>query len=374
MDSVDVGRSNESSGEIPANLHSIYLVPVPWDWRFIIQLILAIVGILGNALVIHVYLNTSKKFTKSVTNTFIAALAAADLVTSICLIPIPTLSRIPDNVVGHIYCKLISSNFLMWVSILASVFSLTTLAIERYIAIAHPIRYKKLFTVKMTRLIIVMIWISSFVYNTFILYCNHVRNTVCVVDFGSAAFQMFIGVSTFIVKYLVPIIVMLFTNIRSIRLLKARSHAFIQSPQQMKKSPNLNLLRARQRVINMVFSVIVAFIVCWSPDQFAFLGWNLGIVPFEYIFLDLYRMFVLMAFANSCINPFLYALTNENFRQAIQQQVCRFKEQSNESSNDPFDTPLEMKDFSGPKGDRNCFSVSATASVTRELPTETIGQ
>ena len=326
-----------------------------------------IVGILGNSLVIHVYLHTSGKFTKSVTNTFIAALAAADLVTSICLIPVPTLSRIPENVAGHIYCKIIYSHFVMWVSIMASVFSLTTLAIERYVAITRPIRYKKLFTVKMTRLIIVMIWTSSFVFNTWILYCNHVHNTLCVIDFGSAAFQMFIGVSAFIVKYLVPIIAMLFTNIRSIRVLKARSHAFTKSSQQM-KNPNLALLRARQRVINMVFSVVVAFIVCWSPDQFAFLGWNLGIVPFEYILGDLYRVFVVMAFANSCINPFLYALTNENFRQAIKQQLCQFKERSNEPNNGLFDTPLEMNDFSASKGDRNCLNtingVSATGSVT----------
>ena len=146
----------------------------------------------------------------------------------------------------------------------------------------------------------------------------------CVfIDFGSAAFHIFIGVSAFIVKYtLFPIIAMLFT--RSIRLLKARSHACTKSSQQM-KNPNLALLRSRQRVINMVFSIIVAFIVCWSPDQFAFLGWNLSIVPFEYILEDLYRVFVVMAFANGCINPFLYALTNENFRQAIKQQLCRFK-------------------------------------------------
>ena len=86
-------------------------------------------------MVIHVYLHTNGKFTKSVTNTFIAALAATDLVTSICLIPVPTLSRIPENVAGHIYCKLIYSHFVMWVSIVASVFSLTTLTIERYVAI-----------------------------------------------------------------------------------------------------------------------------------------------------------------------------------------------------------------------------------------------
>ena len=345
-----------ASGNLP-----IYLVPVQWDWRLILQLILAIVGILGNALVIHVYLNTNTKFTKSVTNRFIAALAVADMITSICHIPIPTLSRIPDNFGGLFYCKIVINAFVMWVSIVASVFSLTTLAIERYVAIAHPIRYKKIFTVKTTRLIIVMIWISAFVFNSFIIYCNHLRNGVCYVDFGSVAFQRFIGASAFIVEYLVPIIVMLVTNVQSIRLLKVRSRSFTETPLET-KSPNLALLRARQRVINMVFTVIITFIICWSPDQFAFLAFNTGLVPVRYLDGIMYRAFVILAFANSCLNPLLYALTNKNFRRAIKQHLFRIKKRSNESINGLFDTPLDASDSKSADGAmRNILDVPFTS-------------
>ena len=76
-------------------------------------------------------------------------------------------------------------------------------------------------------------------------------------------------------------------------------------------------LRARRRVVNMLMVVIITFIICWSPDQFAYLVFNLGLVPVHYLFGPIYRACVVLAFANSCLNPFIYVLTNNNFRKAL---------------------------------------------------------
>ncbi|XP_072032170.1 galanin receptor 2a-like [Amphiura filiformis] len=338
MSSVNLNESMDKNATAAPN---IFLVSVPWDWRLIVQLILAIVGIIGNSIVIHVYLHT-RKLTTSATNRFIAALAVADIITSICIIPIPTLSYVPDNFGGHFYCKVVHSSLVLWTSIVASVFSLTVLAIERYVAIAQPIRYKRLFSVKVTRFIIVIIWMFAFAFNTFATYVTHLDNVTgaCFVDFGGQRFQIFIGVSAFILEYLVPVIVMLAANIRSIQLLKIRARVFTGTKINQ-KSGNNALLQARQRVIYMLLSVIISFIICWSPDQFAFLAFNLGLVPFEYLYGNLYRAFVVLAFANSCLNPILYALTNKNFRQAIKQHLFRYSIRAGEPVNGLFDTPPE---------------------------------
>ncbi|XP_072015668.1 galanin receptor 2a-like [Amphiura filiformis] len=327
MASLNLNESLDKNASVP----NIYLVPVPWDWRLIIQLILAMVGITGNSIVIHVYLHT-RTLTVNATNRFIAALAVADIITSICIIPIPTLSYVPDDFGGHFYCKVVYSSLVLWTSIVASVFSLTVLAIERYVAISQPIRYKKLFSVTVTRIIIVIIWMLAFAFNTFGLYVNHLDNVrgACYVDFGGKRFQMFIGVSAFILKYLVPATLMLVANIRSIQILKMRARA---------TKTNLAFLQARQRVIYMLLAVIISFIVCWSPDQFGFLAFNFGIVSSEYLYGNLYRSFVVLAFANSCINPVLYALTNKNFRQAIKQHLFRHSIRASEPVNGLFDAP-----------------------------------
>ncbi|XP_072050980.1 galanin receptor 2a-like [Amphiura filiformis] len=322
---------------------TLYLVPVPWDWRLIVQLILAIVGIIGNSVVIHVYLHT-RTLTTSATNRFIAALAVADIITSICIIPIPTLSYVPHNFGGHFYCKVVHSSFLLWISIEASVLSLTVLAVERFVAIAQPIRYRRLFSVRMTRFIIIMIWLFAFACNTYLIYSHHLGKVTraCYVHFDNVGFQFFIGVSIFVLKYLVPVMLMLVLNIRSIQILKVRARVFsTESSQHDQKDTDRALLEARQRIINMLLTVIISFIICWTPDQLGYLAFNLGLVPYEYFYGNLYRIFVVLGFSNSCLNPVLYALTNKNFRHAIKQQLFRSSVRVGESINTLFDTPLE---------------------------------
>ncbi|XP_072040582.1 galanin receptor 2a-like [Amphiura filiformis] len=365
MESSNLNESTVENATVP----NVYLVPVPWYWRQIFQLILAIVGIIGNSVVIHLYLNT-RKLAMSATNRFIAALAVADIITSICIIPIPTLSHVPANTGGRFYCKVVWSSFVMWVSIIASILTLTVLSVERFVAIAQPVRYKRLFSVKMTRLIIGIIWIFAFVFNTFVIYVNHLtldnndlvreNNDTCYVDYYKTGFQIFIGISVFIVEYLIPVTLMLVTNIRSIQLLKTRA-------QVLTTNSDNALLQARRRIIYMLLYVIISFIICWSPDQIAFLIYNLGIVPPEYIYGYTYRAFVVLAFSNSCVNPVLYAMTNKNFRRAIKQHLFHSRRGGGQR-NSFFDTPFETGELSGSKTSTDGTNNLSTINIVSALP------
>ena len=147
----------------------IFLVPVPWDWRYVVQLFLAIIGILGNSLVIHIF-RVNKQLKGKPTNVFIVALAVADLITSIAIIPIPELSRVPQKTSGSFYCKVVFSSNVMWISIVASIGTLTTLSVGRYIAVRYPSRYKHIFSQKNMVIIIACIWLFGFAQNTFVYY------------------------------------------------------------------------------------------------------------------------------------------------------------------------------------------------------------
>ncbi|XP_072038651.1 galanin receptor 2b-like [Amphiura filiformis] len=298
----------------------IYLVPIQWDWRPVIQLILAIIGIIGNSIVIHVYLR-SRKLIKSSTNTLIAALAIADLITSICIIPHPLLSRVPNTTAGHFYCKVVYSSNIMWVSIVASIFTLTAVSVERFVAIRYPSRYRSLLSLKVTRIIIVSIWLAAFIINTFSYYVTHLHQGQCIVEFPSMGFQIFLGTSLFLIEYLIPMIIMLIANVRTIQILQEQGRNLSGERGSPKSLATVSVLRARRRVIIMLLIVIVSFVICWSPDQFAFLVFNWGLVPFRYLFGNLYRFFVVLAFANSCVNPIIYLFVNKNFREAIRQQL-----------------------------------------------------
>ena len=323
----------------------IFLIPVQWNWLSKVQLSLAMIGILGNSLVIHIF-RINRQLKGKPTNMLIAALAVADLVTSIAIIPIPSLSRVPQNIGGSFYCKVVFSSNVMWISIVASISTLTTLSVERYIAVGFPGRYKRIFTQKHTVVFIVSIWLFGFALNTFFYYVTFVVGDQCMHILVSDDFHIFIGVVIFLVEYLIPMIIMLATNIRTIQLLQKQSKLFLGN--DSKSSPAVTMLRARRRVVYTLLFVIMAFIICWSPDQIAFFGFNLGLVPFEFLYSDVYLVFLALGYTNSIFNPAIYTITNRNFRQAFFDLFqCRKRPSAaspQSKSTVLFDTPLDTID------------------------------
>ncbi|XP_038077108.1 allatostatin-A receptor-like [Patiria miniata] len=80
-----------------------------------------------------------------------------------------------------------------------------------------------------------------------------------------------------------------------------------------------DLLRARKKVVKMLLTVVVTFAVCWAPNQFMFFaymcGWNLDFSGWYY------HASVLIAFCNSCMNPFIYGFQSKQHRKALRQAI-----------------------------------------------------
>ena len=74
----------------------------------------------------------------------------------------------------------------------------------------------------------------------------------------------------------------------------------------------------------MLVIVVILFAVCWTPllvDQ-VLVGFGL-VDNLHTGFLKPMRMvFNILAYANSCINPFVYAFMSKNFRDGFKQSVC----------------------------------------------------
>ncbi|XP_003727169.2 galanin receptor type 2-like [Strongylocentrotus purpuratus] len=290
-------------------------IPISWEWWEVIQLILAIAGIIGNSLVMLVLFRVKKKLCS--TDTLIAGLALADFLTSVFIIPHAQVKTLPDTVAAQLYCRIIHSNSLMWTSICASIFTLTTISIERLMAVRYPIIFKRFFTSRTTSLAIGGIWIISLVINTVSFYIHYIFEGNCALGFPTPSFQKFIGIFFFISEYLVPVSVMILAYVFTIRTLRERAQPY--SAENQSRRPNKLFLVARRRVIEILFIVVVIFIICWTPDQFGFLAVTVGIIDFSHFDSPLYRSFVVLAFVNSCANPIIYAARNPNFRQALKE-------------------------------------------------------
>lgn len=326
---------------------------IQWNWQTIIRTILAILGILGNTLVIFVYMN--RKRMKSCTNTFIVGLAVADLITSFHQFPRPTEISVPPGFLGELYCRTFfaGSNVTMWIPIIASVFTLTMIAFERYVAVVYAMNYRSIFSKKRPRYVLLSCWVASITLNTQSFYICFVDNEkhACSVKYPSLPFQRFIGVSFFLIEYFLPMVIMLFTQTRTVMTLRAQARA-LSSNRKESNGPALSLLQARRRVIEMLFMVVITFIICWTPDQIAYFCYQMGIFDASFLSGSLYTGFVVLAFANCCMNPFIYASRNANFRRALRELFSKGKKNKIHSINTIAGQEETMADTLAKQGDQ----------------------
>ncbi|GFS02984.1 neuropeptide Y receptor [Elysia marginata] len=98
---------------------------------------ISLLAVLGNALVILVIFKNIKMHT--VTNIFIANLAVADVTIGLLCIPFQFQAALLQRwALPHIMCSMMP--FVQIVSVNVSIFTLSVIAVDRYIAVLHPFR------------------------------------------------------------------------------------------------------------------------------------------------------------------------------------------------------------------------------------------
>ncbi|XP_072024962.1 QRFP-like peptide receptor [Amphiura filiformis] len=287
-----------------------------WTWTTYSQLIMALIGVVGNGLVIAVY--NQKRQSKSATNELLVALAVADLMTSILIIPVPGLKNVPSDWRGQIYCKVVTSAVFMWTSITVSVFTLTAVSIERYLAILKPSTYPMVFSKGSRSKIAMYIWIVGVVLNSYSFFIWKSVDGTCEIVWLTPWIPELVGVASFLLKYLIPVVIMLITQIAITVKIYLERQKLLQRDVS-KGNPAFSSLEVKAKVVAMLRVVVIMFILCWSADQICFLGFLVGLVPLRIFFGTCLRYFSQLAFLNSIINPFIYAFTNPNFRNGLRQ-------------------------------------------------------
>ncbi|XP_022080145.1 delta-type opioid receptor-like [Acanthaster planci] len=300
-------------------------VEFSWTWQNICKLILGLLGICGNSLVIAAY--CGKKKQKNSTNVLILALACADLISSVNFIPLPVLRRVPMNIWGELYCRLIFSQPLLWISIEASVYTLTLLSVERYLAVVHPIRYRNLFTKSWPKRFVWIIWIFAVGVKSFNFYNTEIKEgTGCDYISFPKGFNLLVAVGVALVEYFVPIVVMITCNGLTVKALRSQAsnlQGHRGGSNAPESGPALSVLKTRRRIIHIVLIVIITFIICWTPDQISLLLMNLDVLSFDHFDSNAHQAFIILAFFNSCVNPIIYTFKNKQFRTSVVRLFCR---------------------------------------------------
>uniref|UniRef100_UPI00358F3342 somatostatin receptor type 1-like n=1 Tax=Myxine glutinosa TaxID=7769 RepID=UPI00358F3342 len=276
-----------------------------------IYIIVCAIGLTGNSLVIYIILRYAKM--KTATNIYILNLAVADELFMLSLPLLATYTAIHHWPFGSLICRLLLT--VDGINMFTSIYCLTVLSFDRYVAVVHPIRSARYRRPSVAKIINAAVWVISLVViMPIVIYAG----TETVDDGGivcnllwphpkslwSSAFVVY----TFLLGFLLPVVSICLCYI--LIIVKMRVVALKAGWQQRKKS--------ELKITRMVMMVVAVFVICWMPFY---------IIQLMNVFLQnvdtrITHPFVILSYANSCANPILYSFLSENFKRLFQRILC----------------------------------------------------
>ncbi|KAM8881877.1 type-1 angiotensin II receptor [Synchiropus picturatus] len=287
------------------------LVPIVYGCNFII-------GIVGNSMVVAVIYCYMKL--KTVANIFVLNLAMSDLT---FLITLPMWATFTATgyywPFGGFLCK--ASAGLIIFNLYTSIFFLTALSIDRYLAIVHPVQSRRFRTVAYARITCVVIWLFAFVLSVPTAMTRDVHiienKTVCAILHPTIQSprmkELLLALSLMksLLGFLVPFIIIITCYCLIGRALLRARHI-----QKSSRSRDDEVLR-------MLAAAVLAFFLCWAPHQvFNLMQTLTQLTPGENCpileIIDTAMPFTIcIAYFNSCVNPIIYGFVGRNFRKNL---------------------------------------------------------
>ncbi|NXY48629.1 GALR2 protein, partial [Ceuthmochares aereus] len=305
------GGWNVSSDSLELRAAGI-IVPVVFSLIFLL-------GTVGNGLVLAVLLrNGQVKY--NTTNLFILNLAMADLCFIIFCVPFQaTIYTLDGWLFGAFACKAV--HFLIYLTMYASSFTLAAVSIDRqvYLAIRYPLKSRDLRTSRNAGVAIVAIWSLSLLFAGPYLSYYHIvhyhRVPICIPIWEDQR-RKILDILTFVFGYLLPVIVVSLAYARTIKFLWTSVDPIERISESRK---------AKRKVTKMIVAVAILFCLCWLPHHLVILCFWFGHFPFNRATYVCRLASHCLSYANSCLNPIVYALISKHFRKRFKQVfTCLF--------------------------------------------------
>lgn len=175
-------------------------------------------GVLGNSMVITVLARSKPGKPRSTTNIFILNLSIADLSYLLFCIPFQsTIYMMPTWVLGAFICKFI--HYFFTVSMLVSIFTLSAMSVDRYIAIVHSRKSSSIRVARHALIGVVVIWILSLAMAAPIMHHQNLfqrgeNSTYCWELWPDHNHKKVYVVCTFVFGYVLPLLLISFCYAR----------------------------------------------------------------------------------------------------------------------------------------------------------------
>ncbi|XP_060577823.1 5-hydroxytryptamine receptor 4-like [Ruditapes philippinarum] len=302
--------------------------------RYIISGILFIfpcLTMIGNGMVIVAVL-THKRL-KTVTNAFVVSLAVADIMVAILVMPFGIYQQFNNKTwnLGKNWCLITTSFDVMFTT--TSIFNLSCLAIDRYLAICRPFIHERLTRPKVI-MMLSFCWIVPIFISFVPIHMNW--NHIGIEDYVQCAFpeddpthcafvvnREFATVCSMIAFY-IPTVFIVICNVHIFRTARKQAHQIRSLELSAHKHHRKGKLKHETKAAKTVGIIMGCFFICWFP----FFGLNI-IDPFigYKVPYTLWTVALWLGYINSMLNPFLYYNFNRHYKMAFRRlltcKVCR---------------------------------------------------
>uniref|UniRef100_A0A8C0ZWV4 Galanin receptor type 3 n=1 Tax=Castor canadensis TaxID=51338 RepID=A0A8C0ZWV4_CASCN len=288
---------------------SVGAVAVP-----VVFALIFLLGTVGNGLVLAVLLQPGSSAWQepgSTTDLFILNLAVADLCFILCCVPFQAAIYTLDAwLFGALVCKAV--HLFIYLTMYASSFTLAAVSVDRYLAVRHPLRSRALRTPRNARAAVVLVWLLAALFSApYLSYYGTVRYgalELCVPAWEDAR-RRALDVATFAAGYLLPVAVVSLAYGRTLRFLWAAV-----GPAGAAAAAAEARRRATGRAGRAMLAVAALYALCWGPHHALILCFWYGRFAFSPATYACRLASHCLAYANSCLNPLVYALASRHFR------------------------------------------------------------
>uniref|UniRef100_A0A670INN0 Urotensin-2 receptor n=1 Tax=Podarcis muralis TaxID=64176 RepID=A0A670INN0_PODMU len=289
-------------------------------WAFgAVLSVMYVAGVAGNVYTLGLLWRSGRCARGAPLSGSIASLALADLL-YLCSIPfIVGTSVAQDWYFGELGCRVLLSLDLLTMH--ASIFTLTVMCTERYLAVTRPLATRQR-SRRFSKATAGAVWgVSLLLTLPMMLMVTLSRSKdgkhICAPTWSPDAYRLYLTV-LFSTSILAPglIIGCLYARLATTYLESQRNPPRKKEP---KRSP-------RQKVLILVFTIVLVFWACFLPF------WIWQLVPLYHGPLRLAPhtqkcinyLVTCLTYSNSCINPFLYTLLTRNYREYLRNRHSNF--------------------------------------------------
>ncbi|NXR06798.1 PKR2 protein, partial [Semnornis frantzii] len=255
---------------------------------------------------------------RNLTNLLIANLAISDFIVAIVCCPFEMDYYVVRQLSwehGHILCA--SVNYLRTVSIYVSTNALLAIAVDRYLAIVHPLKPRMNY--QTATFLIALVWIVSilvaipsayFATETVLFVVKKQQKIFCgqIWPVDQQMYYKSYFLFIFGIEFVTPVITMTLCYARISRELWFKTVPGFQTDQIRKR------LRCRRKTVMVLMCILIAYVLCWAP----FYGFAIIRDFFPTIFvkekhyLTAFYIVECIAMSNSMINTMCFVTVKNN--------------------------------------------------------------